>query len=323
MRWLVRTHGRICLGLIRLLLRLALAVDEHRQRAPLRWRRWRGSVRRVLRDWQRRHGFEAPPRFPRRHHPWNRTPSATEEKVVRLHVEQPLLGAGQLRFLAARVLGFSAARETFRRILIRRRDLVVALDQERQKRPRRIRVSGPRQLWGADLTLVWILGFIPAWILGVVDYHGSRLVAFERLAWPTATALAAVLDRLARDHGPPDRLLTDRGPVFRALGVQLVLAEHGVRHVLIRPAHPWTGGRIERVFRTFKQTIFGLVWLVASHRQLDRFAADFLVWYDRDRPHAAYAGLTPDEVYFGRPRQDRPLGRVKYFEGRLSWYRFG
>ena len=28
-------------------------------------------------------------------------------------------------------------------------------------------------------TLVWVLGFIPAFILGVVDYHGSRLLAFE------------------------------------------------------------------------------------------------------------------------------------------------
>jgi transposase InsO family protein len=323
MGWLLRAHDRICLGLIRILLRLALAVDEHRVGAPRRWRRWRGSVRRVLRDWLRRHGLDSPPPFPRRRRPWNRTLAEVEEKVVRLHVEQPLLGAGQLRFLAARVLGFSAARETFRQILIRRRDLVVALDQERRRRPRRIHVSRARQLWGADLTLVWILGFIPAWVLGVVDYHGSRLVAFERLPWPTAADVARVLGNAARDSGPPDRLLTDRGPVFRALAVQLLLAEHGVRHVLIRPAHPWTGGRIERVFRTFKETVFGLVWLVASHRQLDRFTHDFLTWHNRDRPHASYAGLTPDEVYFGRPRKDRPLGRVSHFDGRLRWYRFG
>ena len=102
-----------------------------------------------------------------------------------------------------------------------------------------------------------------------------------------------------------------------------MLAEHGVRHVLTRPAHPWTAGRIERVFKTFKQTAFGLVWLVASHRQLDRFCADFMTWYDRDRPHAAYGGLTPDEVFFDRPKQARPIGRVDYFDGRLHWYRFG
>jgi hypothetical protein len=46
-------------------------------------------------------------------------------------------------------------------------------------------------------------------------------------------------------------------------------------------------------------------------------------WHNKDRPHAAYGGLTPDELHFGRPKQDRPLGRVPYFNGRLSSYRFG
>ena len=220
---LLRAHDRLCLALIRLLLRLALAADEHRRRGPPRWRRWRGSVRRLVRSWLRRNDPAAIASFPRRRRPWNRTPAETEEKVVRLHVEQPLLGAGQLRHLAARVLAFDAARETFRRILIRRRDLVVALDQERRRRPRRIRVSGPRQLWGADLTIVWVLGFIPAWILGIVDYHGTRLLAFERLRWPTSAHVARVLDTVVRDHGPPDRLLTDRAPVFRAATVEAVL----------------------------------------------------------------------------------------------------
>jgi len=329
---LLRAHDRLCLGLIRALLRIALAVDEHRCRVPRRWRRWRGSLRRVYRAWLRRHEPAALSGFQRRR-AWNRTTSAVEDEVVRLHVEQPLLGAGQLRFLAERtpsgglmqpVLGFSAARETFRRILIRRRDLVVALQQERRKRPRRIRVSGPRQLWGADLTIVWVLGIVPAWILGIVDYHGSRLVAFERLAWPTSAEIARVLAGAIRDAGgPPERLLTDRAPVFTADAVRSLLAEHDVRHVRILPAHPWTGGRIERVFRTFKQTVFGLVWLVASHRQLDRFAQSFLTWHNRDRPHAAYGGRTPDEVHFHRPMQTSALGRVSYFDGRLHWYRFG
>src|SRR5204862_2406165 len=103
-----------------------------------------------------------------------------------LHVEQPRLGAGQLRFLSERVLAFLPARETVRRILIPRRDLVVALDLQRRRKPRRIQVTGPRQLWGMDLTIVWVLGFIPIWIFGAVDYYGSRVVAFERLRWPTS-----------------------------------------------------------------------------------------------------------------------------------------
>ena len=76
------------------------------------------------------------------------------------------------------------------------------------------------------------------------------------------------------------------------------------------------------VFRLFKETVFSLVWLIASSGQLDRFCSDFLLWHNRDRPHGGWEGRTPDEVYFGRPRQLRALGAVTYFGGRLKWYRF-
>lgn len=244
--------------------------------------------------------------------------------MARLHVEQPLLGAGQLRFLCERLLAFRPGRETIRRILIRRRELVGALEDERRRTPRRIHVAGARKLWGADLTLIWVLGFIPVWLLGVVDYHGSRVLAFERMRlWPTAGQVASAFDRVMGAVGAPERLLTDRAPVFTAGAVQQILEVHRVRHVRIRPAHPWTGGRIERLFRTFKETVFGLVWLVSSVGQVDRFAADFVTWYN-DRPHSSWQGRTPNEIYFGRAKHiPARLERVRYFDGRLSWYRFG
>jgi transposase InsO family protein len=112
-------------------------------------------------------------------------------------------------------------------------------------------------------------------------------------------------------------------PTFGTIVFQACLGGYGVRHVRTKPGHPWTNGRIERVFRTFKETVSSLVWLIASTRQLDRFAADFLQWHNRDRPHSSWDGRTPDEVFFGRQKRLRSLGPVEYFDGRLSWYRFG
>jgi transposase InsO family protein len=309
-------HGVLCLFLVRRFLRLAIAIDDHHRRVARRVKRWQKRVRTLYERWLRWRGLLAPKPFRRRHHPWNKTPDDVEEQIVRLHVQQPRLGAGQLRFLAARVLGFSAARETIRQILIRRRDLVAALEDERRKKPRRIDIAAPRQLRGMDLTLVWLLG--------IVDYHGSRLVTLERMAgWPTAARVATALERAVARHGAPARLLTDRAPVFRAAEVGRVLAEHRTRHALIRPCHAWTGGRIERLFRTFKETVFrdcGL-WLFASAAQIDRYCTDFLLFYNRDRSHSSYGGRTPDEVYFDRaPR--RAVARVDYFDGRLRWWRF-
>jgi hypothetical protein len=84
-----------------------------------------------------------------------------------------------------------------------------------------------------------VLGILPVWILGIVDYHGSRLVRLERMHLrPTAAQIAAVIEGAIVEHGAPKRLLTDRAPVLRAAEVERVLAEAGTRHVLISPATP-------------------------------------------------------------------------------------
>jgi hypothetical protein len=118
------------------------------------------------------------------------------------------------------------------------------------------------------------------------------------------------------------RLLTDSGSAFIAAGFVGALERLGIRHCRTRPAHPWTSGRIERVFSTLKQSVRQSVWLFASVPQVERFCRDFLLWHNRDRPHSAWGGRTPDEVWFGRKKRLRPLGRVDYFVGTLHWWRF-
>jgi hypothetical protein len=87
---------------------------------------------------------------------------------------------------------------------------------------------------------------------------------------------------------------------------------------------PGPTGASSACFGPSKETVFGHadLWLFRSTAQVDRYCDDFVVMYNRDRPHSAYGGRTPDEVYFGRTRQPA-AGRVSYFDGRLHWYRFG
>jgi hypothetical protein len=48
-----------------------------------------------------------------------------------------------------------------------------------------------------------------------------------------------------------------------------------------------------------------------------------MTFYNRDRPHSRYAGLTPDEVAAGAKEPSSARGRVTYFDGRMKWYAFG
>jgi len=134
--------------------------------------------------------------------------------------------------------------------------------------------------------------------------------------------VVAVLERAVAAHGAPARVLSGNGPCFTSVVFAAALERLGVRHTRTRPAHPWTNGRIERVFSTFKQAVRSCIWLFTSTAQVDRFCRDFLLWHNRDRPHSAWGGRTPDEVWHGRKKRLRPLGRVDYFDGALHWWRF-
>jgi transposase InsO family protein len=254
---------------------------------------------------------------------WNRTPRDVEEEIVRLHVAHPQLGAGQLRLLVERVLGVVRCRETFRAILMRNRDVIARLQGDHRKTPRRIVVSRPLQLWGIDLTLVRLFAIWPVWLVGVVDLYGSRLIALEPVLAETSAEVYRVLEAAFAREGTPARLLSDNGPQFTSAEFASFLAGHGVEHTRTRPWHPWTNGRIERLFGTFKSTVFGMVWFILGRRQLERFCADFRVFYNRDRPHSAWGGRTPDEVWFRRRKRIGSLGAVSYFDGLMPWHRFG
>ena len=132
-----------------------------------------------------------------------------------------------------------------------------------------------------------------------------------------------MLDELFNLHGNPVRILTDNAPILRSNAFEAFLVERGVRHSYIRPGHAWTNGRIERLFRTFKETVFRYDWVFTSLRQLDRWCTDFVRFYNQDRPHSSYGGLTPDEVATCAKEPSPATGRVCYFDGRMRWYAFG
>jgi putative transposase len=311
---------RFCFALVNLLLRAAVGVEATRARLRRRASRLRVHLRRLLRSWRER--SHPPSNRPRASHrpAWNRTPRNVEERIIRMHLDMPMLGAGQLNHLVFRLLGFRATRETIRRILQRNQTLIVSLQKHR--RDRRIFVNRKNRLWGLDLTHFWILGVFPIWVLGAVDYHGSRIVLLEPLAWPTADQLDGALRRAFDTHGVPRRVLTDRGPLFRADVFRRTLASRGVVHTRTLPGHPWTNGRIERVFRTLKETLAKHYWLCHSPAHLAQCCAEFRSFYNAHRPHSAYGGRTPNEVTAGIPARLGHLGRISFFEGRLRWWRF-
>ena len=93
---------------------------------------------------------------------------------------------------------------------------------------------------------------------------------------------------------------------------------------LLGPAK-WTYFYLYVILDIFSRSVVGFryAWVFTSLRQIDRWCADFMQLYNRDRPRSSYGGLTPDEVVGGSKQASPPLGRVAYFDGRMKWYAFG
>jgi putative transposase len=295
------------------LLHLVQATRRRLDRARLRWGR---TLARVLRRLGGRVRGRAGPR--RGGH--NRTSSATEWAVLRPHVDCPHVGIRGLATLLARVEGIALSASTIHAILRRRRDDLAELEAVRRGRPRTIVVPVRMLRWGLDLTLVWVMGVVPVWVIAVVDLHSSRLLALRPVS-PTSVGVVDVLEQLFEQHGRPSAVMTDNGGQFGAGRFRAALRHAGVRHLRIRPGHPWTNGKTERVFRTVKelQRFYAPVLVSLVHAR--EFCRDAMTFYNHCRPHSAHWGLTPDERDAGRPWQP-VLRRESFFDGQLLAYRF-
>lgn len=112
--------------------------------------------------------------------------------------------------------------------------------------------------------------------------------------------------------------MTDNGRQFVAATFRVALRIAGVRHIRIRPDHPWTNGKTETVFRTAKELGFCAPVLI-SLEHVRSFCADVIDCHCR--PHSAHWGQRADKRDCGKPWQP-VLRRQAFFEDQLLAYRF-
>ena len=153
-----------------------------------------------------------------------------------------------------------------------------------------------------------------------MDCHSSRLVAL-RAVTPTGAAIADALGELFRKEGAPAVIVTDNGGQFLSSEFRRALRQARVQHRRIRPGHPWTNGRVERVFRTFKELQRFYAPILISWRHLESLCRDTMRFYNDCRPHSSFGGRTPAEVDAGLEPQP-VMARETLFDGQLHAFRF-
>jgi transposase InsO family protein len=316
-----------------LLLRQQLAVALRAGRRPrLRWhdRLFWVVARRLCADWRRHLVLVQPEtvlRWHRRgwrlHWRWRsgrstgrpRVPPEVRALIRRLSEENRLWGTERLRG-ELRKLGLAVSNGSIRRYRWR-----PAPRPPSQTWRTFLRNHTP-EIWTADLFTVPTVTFRTLYVLFFITHGHRELVHIRVTAHPTAAWVWRQLIEAMAWGRQPKYVLRDRDAVygrdFAAKADRL-----GIATLLTPFRSPKANAVAERVIRTLRQECLDHV-LVLGERHLERVLAEYVHYYNTDRPHrslrltpplpAARDPCTPSGTVIARP----VLGGLHHAYGRAA-----
>jgi transposase InsO family protein len=269
----------------------------HEQGVPLTTLSARFHVsREVLGRWWRRYQADdlagLMPQSRRPHDSPSRVSDRTVQQILRLRTQR----------LSARRIAHALhlGQGTVQRVLERAGQN--QLPRPSRPTPRRYEKQRPGELLHIDLK------YLPALRNARHDFEFAAVDDFSREAVvsirteATSLAAAAFLEHVAATLPYPiEAVLTDNAFAFtmrharysdRTTRFQQVCAHLKIRHYLLRPYAPQSNGKVERFFRTIDDECLHVRPLFTFAAR-SRAVADFVWYYNHERPHLSLGGMTP------------------------------
>lgn len=163
--------------------------------------------------------------------------------------------------------------------------------------------GSPNEGWATDLCRIW--GGRDGWLslALVIDCYTRELLGWQlSKTGKASTATSALEQALLARFGTlgrvpePFLLRSDNGLVFSSRSYTQLVRSYGLRQEFITPHCPQQNGMVERLIRTLKEQC------VHRHRfesvqHASRIIADWILFYNTQRPHQALKMKTPAEAY--------------------------
>jgi transposase InsO family protein len=249
-------------------------------------RRWRAGGPEALRDGKRgtKPGATAGSHGVKR--------SAVAE-VKRAH---PEYGVRRVRDELWRKEALSLTETTVRRML---RELGFVADTPdgmggREHPVRRFERAAPMEMWQTDIFTFLLRKHERVYVAAFLDDHSRFVVSWAAAHQQKANLVMEALSRGIGKHGVPKEVLSDRGRQYKnwrgETGFEAELRRQGIRHVLSRPQHPETLGKIERFWKTLWDEFLSRTVFADFEDFLKRFAL-YVEAYNFQRPHQGLGGV--------------------------------
>lgn len=162
---------------------------------------------------------------------------------------------------------------------------------------RDISIDRPNQAWCADITYIQMKrGFL--YLVAVMDWHSRKVLSWRLSNTLDVDFCVAALEDALASHGRPEIFNTDQGSQFTSLAFTAVLKENDIQISMDGRGRWMDNVFIERLWRSLK---YECIYLNAfeSGSQARQQIQSWFDYYNQRRPHSAFGGRTPEEVYRG------------------------
>lgn len=233
---------------------------------------------------------------------------ALMRRMDELHLKHPFMGARQLSRHLWRDFGLQAGRVHVR-TLMTRMGMEALCPQPGTSRPhpghkiypyllRNLPITRANQVWALDTTYIPMArGFV--YLVAVVDVASRRVLAHKTAITLEACHAVEVLEQAMARFGLPEIVNTDQGSQFTDKDFTAAVLDRGCKLSMDGKGAWRDNVFVERFWRSVK---YERVYLRAYDSVMSARAdiADYIGWYNSQRPHSSLQDKTPEQTYLER-----------------------
>lgn len=220
------------------------------------------TVYRVIGRWLEEGDAGLEDRPPGRPRGVRKTDLATMDFIRRTQEENPELGAFRVHAALEQKRGAEVSARTVGRVMTVHRDLYGLGKPERSPREKAempFRARRRHEIWTADVR--YIDHSLPetghVYVIAVLENYSRCVLASAVSLIQDTTAFLRVLYSAVERYGPPERLVTDGGGIFKANRAKAVYRALGMKKEQIERRKP---------YQSYIETTFGIQKRMADHR---------------------------------------------------------
>jgi putative transposase len=173
---------------------------------------------------------------------------------------------------------------------------------------RGLRIDRPNQVWCADITYIPMRrGFL--YLVAIMDWFTRKVLSWRLSNTMEADFCVEALNEAIHRFGVPKIMNTDQGSQFTSFAWTDTLRRAGSRISMDGKGRCLDNVFVERLWRSLKyECVYLHAWETGS--QAKAGIAQWMTFYNRQRPHTAHRGLTPATVYWNTVQPDQQTMKV-------------